>query len=241
MKMPSAYFAFDLIGTLFDAKNVYVRAFTDACQIHGLSSEGHDVSVGNSIGNKRLSEIVAEIFPDMPPQKFSEFQVTCNELRDARLMTDCQPFPDALEAVSYLRSIGLETALITGTSESGMRALIERFDLSKLFSKENIFYRNLETDADIPNEELKFQQLCEILNRDEGKSVSLVGDSMSDREAACFPYFDFWAFVPDSSTTLDAFQKSVIPEQIFSSYRQFIEIIKSYEARIAHLPEPAPI
>ena len=137
-------FVFNMIGTVFDAKGIYVRAFSQACKLHNLDLASRSERVKSAIGNKRLIDMVADLFPEMTLEEFRSFQITCNTIRDDMLATECQPFPHVFEAVSYLHSIGHETALITGTAGQAVERLDGKYALTKIFSEENIFSRDLE-------------------------------------------------------------------------------------------------
>ncbi len=223
----SQVFAFDLIGTLVDAKPVYAQAFKEACQEMGLTCPDCEAEIRDAIGNKRLSDIVANLFPQMTENDFLAFQAICNRIRDQKLCSDCEVFPGALEAVDYLKQAGQEIALVTGTSCSGMDTLKSRFHLAALFDERNIFYRNLGADARLSATALKASQLQAIQAQYPDYQVSMIGDSISDMEAAQESDFDFWGFVQNNAEKR-IFQQSVPEDRLFSDFHEFRQKISAH-------------
>ncbi|PZQ44425.1 MAG: hypothetical protein DI551_10170 [Micavibrio aeruginosavorus] len=228
MKSTRQLFVFNLIGTVFDAKGIYVRAFADACEAHGLNPAMHINEVKAAIGNKRLKEMVSDLFPDMTDEEFKEFQTTCNRIRDDLLVSDCQPFPHVFDAVNYLQSIDHVTALVTGTAGEAVKLLSDKYSLASLFGETNIHSRDLEKDAALNNVQLRERQLSDLQWQHKGLWLSLIGDSVADCVAAYPMYYEFWAFLHDSSDAQELRERTE-PDRNFYDYAEFIDRIKGYE------------
>lgn len=193
---------FDLVATLTDAGPRYVRAFSDMCERFGYPKPDED-AVMDMLGNKNLKEITQHFLGDIDTGLQGEFMNSCNKECDAMLFRDDWHetlFPHVRETLEQLAKDGYKLGIYTGTREDALEDQITYHGIKPLFVEEYIRGKDNIRDAGMDSKSLKAAQLDSIVAQyrkdcsDDNAPVLVIGDSVSDAEAAADKGYLFIGF-----------------------------------------------
>jgi len=193
---------FDLVSTLTDAGPRYVRAFADMCERFGYPKPDED-DVMEMLGNKNLKEITQHFLGDIDTGLQGEFMNGCNKECDAMLFRDDWHetlFPHVRETLEALAGEGYKLGIYTGTREDALEDQISYHGIKPLFVEDYIRGKDNARDAGLDSRTLKAGQLDSIVTQyrkdcgDDNAPVLVIGDSVSDAEAAADKGYLFIGF-----------------------------------------------
>lgn len=193
---------FDLVATLTDAGPRYVRAFSEMCERFGYPRPDED-EVMEMLGNKNLKEITQHFLGDIDTGLQGKFMNSCNKECDAMLFRDDWHetlFPHVRETLEALAQDDCKLGIYTGTREDALEDQITYHGIKPLFVQDYIRGKDNARDAGLDSRTLKAVQLDSIVTQyrkdcgDANASVLVIGDSVSDAEAAAEKGYLFIGF-----------------------------------------------
>lgn len=228
--MDKGVILFDLVSTITDAGPRYARAYIRMAEAYGLPVPSAD-DILAELGQRGLKDIIRIHSPDLPVDRIQDFMNDCNSACD-NLLYDVQwierLFPDVREALAGLVAEGYTLGLYTGTREDAMMAqlkyhnILQYFDPAMLRGKDNI------RDADKDTQALKTGQIASLIAEAAQKGikgpVAVVGDTLSDFQAASANGVHFAAFAPVEAQAANFTKQGQV---VFRSYKDISGILSS--------------
>jgi phosphoglycolate phosphatase-like HAD superfamily hydrolase len=215
---------FDLVSTITDAGPRYAAAYLRMAAAYNLPVPTEE-DILSELGQRNLHEIIRIHSPDLPVEKIGDFMNDCNSACDSLLYNVRwieRLFPDVREALSGLKDRGYTLGLYTGTREDAMMAqlnyhnILSYFDADLLRGKDNIRDQARDTQT------LKSEQIASLRAARLGRAVIVVGDTMSDYQAAKANGANFVGFAPLAK---DAAKFTDHGQVVFNSYKDISSII----------------
>lgn len=229
---------FDLVSTITDAGPRYAAAYLRMAAAYNLPvPTEEDILV--ELGQRNLRDIIRIHSPDLPVEKIGEFMNDCNTACDSLLYNVHwveRLFPDVREALNGLKGQGYTLGLYTGTREDSMMTqlqyhnILSYFDADLLRGKDNIRDHDKDTQA------LKNEQISSLRAARPGRVVIVVGDTLSDFEAAKANGVSFIGFSPLEK---EAAKFAAHGQTTFESYNDLGNVIAAISPNIAATRKPS--
>jgi phosphoglycolate phosphatase-like HAD superfamily hydrolase len=215
---------FDLVSTITDAGPRYAAAYIRMAVAYNLPVPTEQ-DILTELGQRNLRDIIRIHSPDLPVEKIGDFMNGCNSACDSLLCNVNwieRLFPDVREALGALKDQGYTLGLYTGTREDAMMAqlryhnILSYFDADLLRGKDNVRDQGKDTQT------LKNEQIESLRAARPNRAVIVVGDTMSDYQAAKANGVSFVGFAPLSA---DATKFTDHGQVVFNSYKDIFSTI----------------
>lgn len=224
MSLEKPVILFDLVSTITDAGPRYAQAYIRMAAAYNLPVPTEE-DILTELGQRNLRDIIRIHSPDLPVEKISDFMNDCNSACDSLLCNVTwieRLFPDVREALGALKDQGYTLGLYTGTREDAMMSqlryhnILSYFDADLLRGKDNVRDHDKDTQA------LKNEQILSLRAARPGRAVIVVGDTMSDYQAAQANGANFVGFAP---LLKDSVKFTDHGQVVFNSYKDISSII----------------
>jgi phosphoglycolate phosphatase-like HAD superfamily hydrolase len=189
---------FDLVATLTDAGPRYAEAYIRMCRAWNVAPPAKQ-DILAALGNKSLKQIVAEFTPGLPADGVEQFMADCNTACDT-LLYNVQwhedLYPNVRECLETLHGAGYRLGVYTGTREDALASQLRYHNIARWFEPRFLQAKDNARDGALDSAALKAMQLEKITAAHGGRDIVVIGDSVSDYEAAAAAGLGFIAFAP---------------------------------------------
>lgn len=177
---------FDLVSTITDAGPRYAQAYLDVAAAYNLKVPPRN-AILNELGQRTLVEIIQIHSPDLPAEKIEAFMDDCNGTCDTMLeRADWVEalYPHARETLQILTAQNHKLGLYTGTRRDAAEDQLRYHELESIFPEAMIRAKDNVIDADKNSLTIKTEQVASLIRDNPGATVLVIGDSISDYQAA---------------------------------------------------------
>lgn len=177
---------FDLVSTITDAGPRYAQAYLDVAAQYKLKAPARS-AILNELGQRTLSEIIQIHSPDLPAEKIETFMDDCNGTCDTMLeRADWVEalYPHAREALEILTAQHHKIGLYTGTRRDAAEDQLRYHGLESIFPAAMVRAKDNAIDAGKNSLTIKTEQITSLIHDNPGGDVLVIGDSISDFQAA---------------------------------------------------------
>jgi phosphoglycolate phosphatase-like HAD superfamily hydrolase len=226
MAEPKKLILFDLVSTLTDAGPRYAEAYIRMAAAYNQPVPSRE-DILKELGQRNLKDIIALHSPGLPPEKIQDFMKDCNQTCD-KMLYDLhwleKLYANARQALADLKSRGFTLGLYTGTRQDAMEAQLRYHNIAQYFDADLIRAKDNVRDAGKTTQDLKIEQIASILQSwkdknpgaDPARDVIMVGDTLSDMEAAQANQIRFAGFAENQAKFHSFLQNGV--KAVFSGY-----------------------
>lgn len=226
MAEPKKLILFDLVSTLTDAGPRYAEAYIRMAAAYNQPAPSRE-DILKELGQRNLKEIIAIHSPLLPADKIQDFMKDCNETCD-NILYDThwleKLYPGVREALADLKARGFTLGLYTGTREDAAAAQLRYHNIAQYFDADLIRAKDNVRDDGKNTQDLKIEQIASILQHwkdknpgaDPARDVIMVGDTLSDLEAAKANNIGFAGFAENQAKIQSFLQNGV--KAVFSGY-----------------------
>lgn len=215
---------FDLVSTITDAGPRYAAAYLRMAAAYNLPvPTEEDILI--ELGQRNLRDIIRIHSPDLPIEKIGDFMNDCNTACDSLLYNVNwieRLFPDVREALGDLKAQGYTIGLYTGTREDSMLAQLKYHNILPFFDADLLRGKDNLRDDGKDTQTVKNEQIASLLAARPGRSVIVVGDTMSDYEAAKANGVSFVGFAPLQKDSVKFIDHGQV---VFQSYNDLSGVI----------------
>ena len=214
----------DIDGTLIDSNDAHARAWLQALQENGISTDYQTVRDKIGMGGDKLLPDVAQISVDSPLGK--KIDQRKNEIFRQDFFPHLRPFPYAQQLIERLHASGLKLVVASSSSREDLDALLRKIGIADLIFAST---SASDTEESKPAPDVVEAALHKADLRPH--AAIMIGDTPYDISSA------HQAHVPTIALTCGGWSRDELhdAEAIFASPKELFEKIKSFS--LEEIPE----
>ncbi len=229
---------FDLVSTITDAGPRYAQAYIDVAAQYNLAIPARR-DILNELGQRTLAEIIKIHSPTLPLDKISAFMNDCNDTCDTMLeRADWieELYPDVRATLQVLNTPQHKLGLYTGTRRDAAADQLRYHGLEEIFPPAMVRAKDNIIDADKNSLTIKTEQIASLIRDNPAGRVIVIGDSISDYQAAQANNADFIGF---ANTQKNVFRFAAAGVQsVFTLYERLPGLINVIAAPSQKITPP---